>query len=52
MADIERVELTEKQQKAQKSRSLAIAILLVTFVVVIYALTYFKLGPDVLVRAI
>lgn len=52
MSDPERVTLTAKQQKAQKGRSIAIAILLVAFVAIIYAITIVKLGPDVLNRAL
>lgn len=48
----DRVTLTEKQQKAQKGRSIAIALSLIAFVVIIYAVTVVKLGPDVLNRAL
>lgn len=52
MAEIERVELTEKQAKARKGRSIALALLLVAFVVIVYAVTVIKIGPDILNRSL
>lgn len=42
--------LTEKQSKARRSRSIAIALALVAFVAVMYVLTIAKMGPGVLNR--
>lgn len=44
------VKLTEGQKKARRSRSIAIALALVAFVVVMYVLTVVKLGPAILDR--
>lgn len=44
------IELTEAQQKARRKRSIALAICLAAFVVIFYAVTVIKLGPDVLNR--
>ena len=45
---IDTVELDERQAKAQRARSIAIAIGLVGLVVVFYASTVVKLGPNAL----
>lgn len=52
MADLERVELTEKQAKARKGRSIALAIFLIVFVFIVYVLTVVKIGPDILNRSL
>lgn len=44
------LKLTEAQQKARKSRSMAIALALVAFVVIMYVVTLVKLGPGVFDR--
>ena len=49
---IETVQLTETQKKRQRSRSVAIAVALGVLVVLFYAVTLVKMGPDVLNRAI
>jgi len=46
----ERVQLTEKQVKAQRARNFAIAIALVVFVVILYFGTQANLGANVLKR--
>lgn len=47
---LETVKPTEAQLKARRSRNLAIAVALVVFVVLVYAVTIVKLGPSVLDR--
>lgn len=47
----ERVELTEKQKKAQRSRSVWLAVVLVAMVVMFYLITIVKLGPSLFDRA-
>jgi len=46
----EGVELSDKQKKAQRARSIAIALTLVAFVVIMYVVTLVKMGPGVLDR--
>ncbi|MBX3529186.1 MAG: hypothetical protein KF849_01180 [Rhizobiaceae bacterium] len=48
----ELVELTDTQRKAQRRRSIAIALALVAFIVVIYVLTIVRMGPAILERAL
>ena len=48
---IERIRLTDDQKKRQRSRSVAIAIALGLLVVMFYAITIVKMGPEVLNRA-
>lgn len=43
--------LTDAQKKARRSRSIAIALALVAFVVVMYIVTIVKMGPGVLNRS-
>lgn len=50
MENDERVTLTESQKKAQRSRSIAIAVALVAFVVIMYIVTVIKMGPSILDR--
>ena len=45
------VELTEKQRKARRGRSIAIGLALAAFVVVMYILTVVRMGPAILERA-
>lgn len=51
MAEDDRVKLTEAQKKARRSRSIAIALALAGFVIVMYLVTVVKMGPDILNRA-
>lgn len=44
---MDRIELTEKQKKARRNRSVAIGVVLFLLVVLFYWATVFKLGPDV-----
>ncbi len=48
--EIETVKPTEAQLKARRSRNLAIALALVVFVVLVYAVTIVKLGPNIMNR--
>lgn len=48
----ELVSLTDKQRKAQRGRSIAIALALVAFIVVIYVLTIVRMGPAIMERAL
>jgi len=50
MPDEDRVKPTEAQLKARRSRSIAIALALVAFVIIVYLGTMFKLGPGVFDR--
>jgi len=47
----EQIELTDKQKKARRARNAAIAFLLFALVVIFYAVTIFKFGPEVLNKA-
>jgi t-SNARE complex subunit (syntaxin) len=44
------VELTDGQRKAQRRRSIALAICLVAFVVIFYVATLVKFGPELMSR--
>jgi archaellum biogenesis protein FlaJ (TadC family) len=46
----ETIKLTEKQRKARRSRSIAIALGLVVLVVIFYVATIAKFGPAILDR--
>lgn len=46
----DKVSLTDSQKKARRSRSVAIALALVAFVVIIYVVTIVKMGPSILDR--
>ena len=48
--DDDRVNLTEAQKKARRNRSIALAVALVGFVVIMYFVTIIKLGPSILDR--
>lgn len=50
MMDKDFVVLTEAQKKARRSRSLALALALVAFVVIFYVATLTHLGPQILQR--
>ncbi|MFC5385257.1 hypothetical protein ACFPLB_04655 [Aquamicrobium segne] len=51
MGELETVDLTEKQKKARRGRSIAIGLALVGLVVVFYVATLVKFGPAILNRA-
>ena len=46
----ETVKMNEQQVKAQRARNIAIALVLVAFVVLLYFVTWAKLGINVLQR--
>lgn len=46
----DRVKLTDAQRKARRNRSMAIALALVAFVVIMYVVTIVKMGPAVFNR--
>ena len=47
---MDQVELTEQQKKARRSRSVALAIVLALLVLIFYAVTIVKIGPEILNR--
>jgi hypothetical protein len=47
---MDRIELTEAQKKARRSRSVALAIVLGLLVVMFYVVTIVKIGPGVFDR--
>lgn len=49
--EIETVKPTEAQQKARRSRNVAIALALAAFVVLVYVISVVKLGSAVLSRS-
>ncbi|MFI0845673.1 hypothetical protein [Mesorhizobium sp. IMUNJ 23232] len=49
--ELETVKPTEAQLKARRSRSLAIALALGAFVLVVYAVSIVRLGPAVIERS-
>ena len=49
-SDDNRIVLTEEQVRRRRGRSIAIALSLGLFVLLIYAVTVVKLGPSVLIR--
>ena len=51
MVSDERVTPSDRQKKAQRSRSVAIALALIAFVVIMYVVTLVKMGPAILDRA-
>lgn len=46
----DRVTLTDKQRSAQRSRSIALAVALAAFVIIVYVGTWAKLGANILSR--
>ena len=46
----DRVTLTQAQKKARRNRSVALAVALVAFVVIMYLVTIVKMGPAILDR--
>lgn len=49
--ELETIKPTEAQLKARRNRSVAIALALVAFVVIVYVVTIVRMGPAVLDRA-
>jgi cell division protein FtsB len=47
-AAMETVELTEKQKRARRNRSIAIGIVLALLVILFYAATVIKIGPEIM----
>ncbi len=47
---LELVKQTAKQKKAQRNRSIGLAIALILFAIIVYVGTYAKLGANVLIR--
>ncbi|GLQ38603.1 MULTISPECIES: hypothetical protein [Rhizobiaceae] len=45
---METVELTEKQKRARRNRSIAIGIVLALLVILFYAATVIKIGPEIM----
>lgn len=45
---MDRIELTEKQRRARRNRSIAIGILLAALVVLFYTATIVKIGPEIM----
>ncbi|MEM0899230.1 MAG: hypothetical protein AAGI92_04705 [Pseudomonadota bacterium] len=52
MSETDLIELSDQQKKARRQRSIALAICLALFVVVFYAVTVVKLGPEIMSRSI
>jgi len=50
VVELETVKPTDKQRKAQRSRSIAIGITLAVLVVIFYVATIAKFGPAILER--
>ncbi|WP_201026299.1 hypothetical protein [Paramesorhizobium deserti] len=48
--DLETISQSDKQKKAQRSRSVALGIALALFVLLVYIGTWAKLGANVLIR--
>jgi hypothetical protein len=48
--DDPRIEMTPEQKKAQRARNIALALVLVAFVVIVYVGTWAKLGANILNR--
>lgn len=44
------VEMTDKQQKSQRARNIALAIVLASFVVILYVASWAKLGTNLFQR--
>ena len=51
MMENEPIVLSDKQRKAQRSRSLALGLALAAFVLIVYVATWAKLGANLLQRA-
>lgn len=50
MSDNDLVTLTEKQQKARRSRNIAIGLALTALVIIFYVATIAKFGPGIMDR--
>lgn len=50
MEPLETIELTEKQKRARRLRSIAIGLALAALVVIFYIATLTKLGPALFIR--
>lgn len=48
--ELELIKPTEKQQRAQRNRSIGLAIALMLFVIIVYVGTWAKLGANALIR--
>ncbi|WP_350333318.1 hypothetical protein [Coralliovum pocilloporae] len=48
MAEDDFVELSDQQKRSRRSRAVALGIVLALFVVLLYAVTIVKFGPEVL----
>ena len=48
---VERIELTDRQKRARRLRSIALALVLAALVVIFYIATIVKFGPAILDRA-
>ena len=46
----ETVEMTDQQKKAQRARNIALALVLAGFVLLLYFVTWTKLGANILQR--
>ncbi|WP_198585902.1 hypothetical protein [Pararhizobium haloflavum] len=45
---MDKVELTDKQKRARRNRSIAIGLVLAFLVVLFYAATVIKIGPEIM----
>jgi hypothetical protein len=52
MADDDGIRLTPEQQKSRRSRSIAIALILVALIVMFYLVTIVRLGGNIAERAL
>lgn len=46
------IELTERQRKARRSRSIALGLVLAAVVIIFYLVTVVKIGPEIFNRPI
>lgn len=47
---MDKIELTEKQRRARRNRSIALGVVLALLVVLFYVATIIKIGPGILDR--
>lgn len=45
---VDKIELTDKQKKARRGRSIAIGVVLALLVVLFYIATIVKIGPEIM----
>ena len=45
---MDEIELTEKQKKARRNRSIALGVVLALLVLLFYAVTIIKIGPEIM----